>query len=81
MRRADRVSKHPRAATGKPCTWKLVRTVWRGAAETGPQGNRADRPPYPAASVDLWLPSDEGLRRDDLVVLPDSGKLLADCGS
>src|SRR5262249_43138937 len=27
MRRADRVSKHPRVATGEPCTRKPVRTV------------------------------------------------------
>jgi hypothetical protein len=46
MRRADQVSAHLRVATGEPCTRKPVRAVRRGAAETGPQGNRADRPPY-----------------------------------
>lgn len=32
--------------TGEPDEAKVSRPVRRGAAETGPHGNRADRPPY-----------------------------------
>ena len=66
--------------------WKAVylETCTHGLEGGGGDGaaRQPRRPPtLPAASAGLWLPSDEGFRRDDLVVLPDSGKLLAACGS
>src|SRR5215469_14375198 len=33
---------NPGTSRTSPAAYPTVRTVWRGAAETGPQGNRAD---------------------------------------
>ena len=50
--------------TGEPDEAKVSSPVRRGAAETGPQGNRADRPPYvrprPNATVKLLVAGTAG---------------------